>query len=40
MKLTVYYDGQFWVGVVEVVNNGKLRAFRHLLAQSRGILKY
>jgi Protein of unknown function (DUF2992). len=30
MKLTVYYDGQFWVGVVEVVNNGKLRAFRHL----------
>ncbi|MED2967444.1 YjdF family protein [Bacillus subtilis] len=30
MKLTVYYDGQFWVGVVETVNNGKLRAFRHL----------
>ncbi|WP_080121203.1 YjdF family protein [Bacillus subtilis] len=30
MKLTIYYDGQFWVGVVEVVDNGKLRAFRHL----------
>ncbi|CAI6252172.1 hypothetical protein NRS6120_07000 [Bacillus subtilis] len=33
MKLTIYYDGQFWVGVVEVVNNGKLRAFRHLFGK-------
>ncbi|MBI0444047.1 YjdF family protein [Bacillus velezensis] len=33
MKLTVYYDGQFWVGVIEVVNNGKLRAVRHLFGQ-------
>lgn len=33
MKLTIYYDGQFWVGVVEVVDNGKLRAFRHLFGK-------
>ncbi|MDK4203665.1 YjdF family protein [Bacillus velezensis] len=33
MKLTVYYDGQFWVGVIEVVNDGKLRAVRHLFGK-------
>ncbi|MEA1007101.1 DUF2992 family protein [Bacillus velezensis] len=33
MKLTVYYDGQFWVGVIEVVSDGKLRAIRHLFGQ-------
>ncbi|MCY8488741.1 MULTISPECIES: YjdF family protein [Bacillus subtilis group] len=33
MKLTVYYDGQFWVGVIEVVNDGKLRAIRHLFGR-------
>ncbi|USG64595.1 YjdF family protein [Brevibacillus ruminantium] len=26
MKLTVYHDGQFWVGVVEEIDNGKLKA--------------
>ena len=30
MKLTVFYDGQFWVGVVEEIVNGKLRAGRYL----------
>ncbi|REJ11672.1 MAG: DUF2992 domain-containing protein [Paenibacillaceae bacterium] len=30
MKLTVYHDGQFWVGVVEEVVNGKLKAGRYL----------
>lgn len=30
MKLTVYYDGQFWVGVVEVNDNGKLKAGRYI----------
>ncbi|MBW5470813.1 DUF2992 family protein [Brevibacillus formosus] len=30
MKLTVYYDGQFWVGVVEENDNGRLKAGRHL----------
>ncbi|WP_019537275.1 YjdF family protein [Paenibacillus ginsengihumi] len=30
MKLTVFYDGQFWVGVVEEVVNGKLRAGKYL----------
>ncbi|MBI3286206.1 MAG: YjdF family protein [Burkholderiales bacterium] len=30
MKLTVYYDGQFWVGLLEVVNNGTLSAARYV----------
>lgn len=30
MKLTVYFEGQFWVGVVEDNENGKLRAYRHV----------
>jgi hypothetical protein len=30
VKLTVFYDGQFWVGVVEEIVNGKLRAGRYL----------
>jgi len=33
MKLTVYYDGQFWIGVIEVVIEGKLRAVRHLFGK-------
>lgn len=43
MKLTVYYDGQFWVGVIEVVNDGKLRAIRHLFGQgtrAKGLRNY
>ncbi|KKO52228.1 YjdF family protein [Paenibacillus sp. DMB20] len=30
MKLTVYHDGQFWVGIVEEVYEGKLKAGRFL----------
>ncbi|MCM3541475.1 YjdF family protein [Priestia megaterium] len=30
MSLTIYHDGQFWVGVIEVVEDGKLRAFRYV----------
>ena len=30
MKLTVFYDGQFWAGVVEEIVNGKLKAGRYL----------
>jgi hypothetical protein len=30
MKLTVYHDGQYWVGVVEVTDNGKLKAGRYV----------
>ena len=30
MKLTVYHDGQFWVGIVEVVEAGKVRAGRYV----------
>ncbi|TQR31534.1 YjdF family protein [Brevibacillus brevis] len=30
MKLTVYYDGQFWVGVVEENVDGRLKAGRYL----------
>lgn len=30
MKLTVFYDGQFWVGVVEEIVDGKLKAGKYL----------
>jgi len=30
VKLTVFYDGQFWAGVVEEIVNGKLKAGRYL----------
>ncbi|WHX28364.1 YjdF family protein [Brevibacillus agri] len=30
MKLTVYYDGQYWVGVVEHVDSARLRACRFI----------
>ncbi|WP_248925034.1 YjdF family protein [Paenibacillus hamazuiensis] len=30
MKLTVFFESPFWVGVVEDEENGKLRAFRHV----------
>jgi hypothetical protein len=30
MKLTVYFEGEFWVGVVEDAEGGKLRAARHV----------
>jgi hypothetical protein len=30
MKLTVFFDGQFWVGVVEQYVQGKVKAGQHL----------
>ncbi|MBX9970736.1 YjdF family protein [Priestia aryabhattai] len=30
MSLTIYHDDQFWVGIIEVVEDGKLRAFRYV----------
>lgn len=30
MKLTVFFDGQFWVGVLEEAVDGKLTAVRHV----------
>ncbi|MGW6377930.1 YjdF family protein [Rhodococcus sp. NPDC055112] len=27
---TVFYDGQFWVGLLEVIDNGELRVARHV----------
>lgn len=30
MKLTVYFEGQFWVGVVEEMIGGQLKAHRHI----------
>jgi hypothetical protein len=30
MDLTLYYDGQFWVGVVEEAGSEGLRAYRHV----------
>ncbi|MGG2089184.1 YjdF family protein [Priestia aryabhattai] len=30
MSLTIYHDGQFWVGIIEVVEGDKLKAFRYV----------
>ncbi|GIM45321.1 hypothetical protein DNHGIG_08700 [Collibacillus ludicampi] len=30
MKLTVYHDGQFWVGVIEQVMKSKLSVYRYV----------
>ena len=30
MSLTIYHDGQFWVGIIEVVEDGKFKAFRYV----------
>ncbi|TEB15197.1 hypothetical protein Psfp_02373 [Pelotomaculum sp. FP] len=30
MKLTIYHDGQFWVGVAEQAIDGKVRAVQHI----------
>ncbi|MGG2119857.1 YjdF family protein [Bacillus bombysepticus] len=33
MKLTIYFDGQFWIGITEYEENGKLKAFRHIFGK-------
>ncbi|MGR6763054.1 YjdF family protein [Paenibacillus sp. T2-29] len=30
MKLTIYHDGQYWVGVMEEQDQGKLKAARYI----------
>lgn len=30
MILTIYYDGQFWIGVIEYHENGRLKAYRYV----------
>lgn len=30
MSLTIYHDGQFWIGIIEVVEGSKLKAFRYV----------
>ncbi len=30
MTLTIYYDGQFWVGVIEIQEKGRLKAYRYV----------
>ncbi|MGE7885265.1 YjdF family protein [Bacillus sp. NPDC094077] len=29
MKLTIYFDGQFWIGIVEMYENKKLKVCKH-----------
>lgn len=36
MKLTVYHDGQYWVGVVEEQEQGKLKAARFIFGKEPG----
>ncbi|MWC30229.1 YjdF family protein [Paenibacillus sp. MMS18-CY102] len=43
MKLTVYHDGQYWVGVLEVQEQGKLKAARYIFGtepQDEEILQF
>lgn len=30
MKLTIYFDGQFYIGLVETVTDNTLKAYRHI----------
>ncbi|MBS4175599.1 YjdF family protein [Bacillus sp. FJAT-49736] len=30
MKLTIYYDGQFWVGVIEIQEKRRLKVYRYV----------
>ncbi|MGE6258267.1 YjdF family protein [Heyndrickxia sporothermodurans] len=30
MHLTIYFDGQFWVGIIETLENNKLKAYRYV----------
>ena len=30
MKLTIYYDGQFYIGLIETVTDNTLKAYRHI----------
>ncbi len=30
MRLTVYFDGQFWLGIIEVSEAGYLKVFRYV----------
>ncbi|MBM7644181.1 hypothetical protein JOD45_000372 [Scopulibacillus daqui] len=30
MILTIYYDGQFWVGIIEIREGSRLKAYRHV----------
>ena len=43
MKLTVYYEGQYWVGVAEQIIDGKTRAIQHIFGaepQDEEVLKF
>lgn len=43
MKLTIYHDGQFWVGVAEQIIDGKVRAIQHIFGpepQDEEVLKF
>jgi len=40
MKLTIYHDGQFWVGVVEVERDGKLKAWRRVFGSEPKMLGF
>lgn len=37
MKLTVYFDGSFWVGVIENVQNGQFRVYRWVFGPEPGV---
>ncbi len=36
MFLTIYFDGQFWVGLIECVDDSRLRVARHIFGAEPG----
>jgi len=30
MKLTIFFDGQYWIGIIEKIDNQNLFAYKHL----------
>lgn len=33
MKLTIYYDGQFYIGLIETVSDNTLKAYHHIFGK-------
>lgn len=43
MQLTIYYDGQYWVGVLEELTGARLKAYRHVFGaepHNQEVLKF
>ena len=39
-KLTVFFDGLFWIGIYERIQDGKLEACKITFGQNQRIMRY